>query len=926
MSTIVAVSLLGTLGVGRAQIDALRGRKVVAVDLKAAASIDRKELRGVLPVHVGEVLEADPCDAVEKRVLATEVYSEVRCELVPRNDGVVVVVHLVRRSIVNLIRFYGNSVIGREQLRRAIRLQEGGPFNAELQSNALDRLRTFYADEGFDEAGVTVEIEELAPGEINVGFHIEEGEPRRVSAIDIVGPTPLAPEKIREATGVSVGDRYRRAIQRTAESTVKVALRAASYLEADADVSWEPLPPRGGRVRVEVDPGPLVDVQFLGNEKFDDARLLGLMDLQSRVVVTDGTWRELRRRIRRRYQEAGYYRVKVDVQIEPGPPKVIRYAIEEGESYRIATVKLDGDVGVGADELRRVMVTGPPTWVPWRAGVFLDDELAEDLKRLWFLYRRLGFQAAEIADYRIDVDAAHHTLDVAVVMAAGRRTITRSVGFDGFEALGGVLPPLSTREGEPLNPEAVEGDRQALAAALALQGFAHASVEAQVDSAVEGETEGAVVRFVGDPRVQQRIGHIIVQNNIDTRASVIRRELSFKEGDLLSPEALLAGQGNIYRLGLFRSVTVQPLGADETAATRDVAVSVFEKLPATVQVGAGYNTRDGIRGFVELAHNNLQGRGRRLSLRGDLSFDPTNQAAPNEYLLNLGFREAHAAGTQWNVRTNWIAQRATRSIDQFSLERLAFVPAIERSLLPGLQAGLELQLEDARIFDVKPDVLVFNRRDQERLRSFSLGPFLVYDDRDDPFAPHRGMFDTVRIRYASKELGSDVPFMKLQAQHSHYVPLTKDLTFVYAARVGWARALEGGEQVPLRERFFLGGRTTVRGFAESSIGPQGAPIIDQLGRVQNSGGNPIGGDLAVNVNTELRFPLLYGVGGSVFVDTGGLYLQDRRMRLDDLRRSAGLGLSYATPVGPIGLDYGFKLDRRRDESIGEIHFTIGTIF
>jgi outer membrane protein insertion porin family len=82
----------------------------------------------------------------------------------------------------------------------------------------------------------------------------------------------------------------------------------------------------------------------------------------------------------------------------------------------------------------------------------------------------------------------------------------------------------------------------------------------------------------------------------------------------------------------------------------------------------------------------------------------------------------------------------------------------------------------------------------------------------------------------------------------------------------------------------------------------------------------------LNLNSELRFPLLYGIGGSVFVDGGGVYLQDRPVTFDDFRRSAGLGVRYVTPVGPLSLEYGFKLDRRTGESVGEVHFSIGNIF
>ncbi|HVM97531.1 MAG TPA: outer membrane protein assembly factor BamA [Candidatus Acidoferrales bacterium] len=928
-----AVFLLAVVGLASAEEEATfdpTTERLVAVDLESSTRLDRRELHRMLPVRIGEALQGDPCPEIEQRFMATQTFVSVHCSLVRRDDGVAIVVDLLRQRMVNVIRFSGNRTLSTEQLRRAARLQEGSVFNQAISDAARARLLALYKDEGFEEARIDVETNEFAPRELNVVFRIDEGEPRRISEItvDVAGavPLPVPEDKMRKTLGMSVGDRFQRTRRRKAESDLKALLREQGYYEADVELRWAELPPRGGTLTMQIDLGPLVELHFDGNQNISDRQLTKLIDIESRVIVTDGTWRELARRIRRAYQEKGYYFSKVDVQIEPGPPKIVRYTIDEGEAYRIASVTFSGDVGVPPESLKAVMLSVPASWIPWRTGALLDEEFNDDLKRLWFLYRRLGYESADIVDYRIRPDREARTLEVAVMTEAGRRTMVRDVRLVGFEVLEDKPPLLATRVAEPLNPEGVEADQQTLKSALTRLGYAAAEVDGQTETAIEGDVVGAVVTFTAHPDGRQRIGRIIIQNSIDTNAQVIRRELPFKEGDVLDPDALLRAQTNIYRLGLFRSVTVQPVSEPDAEGRRDVAISVLEKAPMTVQVGAGYNTRDGIRGFTEIAHNNLGGSGRRLSLRGDVNLDPFDQAKPNEYLANLGYREPRLFNSRWDLRANLIAQRATRSIDEFSVERYAFVPAVERYLRPGLQVGLEMQFEDARVFDVKPDVLAFNPRDEGKLRSISVGPFLIYDRRDDPFLPRRGTYDAIRWRLAPKELGADVPFVKLQVQHVHYLPLADYLTFAYVLRGGWAEALESGSEVPLRERFFLGGRTTVRGFSENSVGPKGAPIFNQVGNIVDGGGNPLGGDLALNANAELRFPLIYGLGGAVFVDGGGVYLQDRPILIDDFRRSAGLGVTYATPVGPITLDYGFKLDRRGDESVGEVHFSIGSIF
>jgi outer membrane protein insertion porin family len=926
---VVHLVLLGALLTGgvqaaRADAAALLGRRIVSIDFVCAAPLDRDELARLMPMHVGDTLTADLLDAAHARLAQTQIFSDVAIEPQERGPEVAIIVRLTRKPVINAVRFRGNHALGDDELLRTSRLHEGTALTDEGREFALTRIHDRYVAEGFENAQVTLRAPVRIPGEVDVTFLITEGEPLRIAAVEIEGAVTVPATEVRAALPVKVGDRYMVAQRRKAQAAIVRLFRDKQYYEVQVNSTWERGDGARGTLRFQIDPGPLFEVQFSGNRHLSDQRLLALMDLPQRPIVTDGTWRELARRARRAYQEAGYYLARVDLDIVPGPPKQVRFKVTEDGVFHVADVTFDGNAGLSARLLREQMATQPPSWIPWHRGIFLDEVVDDDLKRLWYFYRRYGYEAAEIVDIHTRLDREYGKIFVTVFIEEGPQTIVRHLERAGMEAIGAKLPDLQVRVGAPLNRDAVEADRHVLITAFARQGYTRAAVEAQVTTQPGDPGIAATVRFAAVAGERERVGAIIVQNNIETRARVIRRELPFKEGDWLDPDALLRGQGNIYRLGLFRSATVRPLDTVTAGERRDVAVSVAEKPAGTAQWGAGYNTRDGLRGFVELGYANLQGLARRVSLRGEVSFDPT-ASRPTEYVGNLGFREPRLGDTQWTFRVNVVAQRTTRSVDQFSLERLALIPAIERMLLPGLQTGLELQAEQSQVFDVASDVLLFNPRDEGRLRTVSFGPFAVYDGRDDAFVPRRGVFDSLRLRSAPSQLGSDVPFVKLTGQHSQYIPLSENVTFVYAVRGGWAWSFAKGQEVPIRERFFLGGRTTVRGFAENSIGPEGAMFVNAQG-VRSGGQDPLGGDMVLNLNDELRFPLAYGVGGAVFADGGGVYLQDRTLSIDNFRRSAGLGLRYITPVGPMSLDYGFKLDRRTGESVGEVHFSIGNIF
>ena len=249
--------------------------------------------------------------------------------------------------------------------------------------------------------------------------------------------------------------------------------------------------------------------------------------------------------------------------------------------------------------------------------------------------------------------------------------------------------------------------------------------------------------------------------------------------------------------------------------------------------------------------------------------------SPNEYLGNLGFRDPRVFDSKWTSRTNFIVQRSVLEIERFSIERLSVITALEREVLTGFTTGFEAQFEQHNVFDVAPDAILTGQ-DVGFLRIATVGPFFVLDRRDDRFAPRQGFFDSFRLRYGSPLLASDIHFLKAEAQHTQYIPVLDSLGFVYALRGGWARSLRAHEEIPISERFFLGGRTTVRGFDENSIGPLGED------------GSPQGGDFELNANTELRFPLWFGLNGALFVDGGGVYLQKEAISIHEFRRSTGL--------------------------------------
>jgi outer membrane protein insertion porin family len=247
------------------------------------------------------------------------------------------------------------------------------------------------------------------------------------------------------------------------------------------------------------------------------------------------------------------------------------------------------------------------------------------------------------------------------------------------------------------------------------------------------------------------------------------------------------------------------------------------------------------------------------------------------------------------------------------LKRYGATAGIEKKLSDAFKAELYYEFSLTETFDVQPDV-VLSKEDTGTLAISALRPGLIYDTRDNPFDPRKGILAGISMKATSPLLLSQTDFLKLLFQGSAYQQLSKRFVFALSLRGGLAWGYNDTTELPIAERFFLGGRTTVRGYEQDTLGPKG------------DDGNPTGGNAFVCGNAELRTYLGRGLGIVAFLDGGNVWQKVQEMKLGSVKYTAGLGLRYNTPVGPIRIDYGHKLDRENGESSGEVHFSIGHAF
>jgi outer membrane protein insertion porin family len=464
-----------------------------------------------------------------------------------------------------------------------------------------------------------------------------------------------------------------------------------------------------------------------------------------------------------------------------------------------------------------------------------------------------------------------------------------------------LLDVITNKVGGYLDYAGAEADQEAVAMHYRDSGY----LDVRVDSEVRFEGDvTSMLRFAIVEGPRYRLGNIVVRGTLLTEAAAILRENPIAPGGTAAEKDLLRFQRAAYATGLYKSVRLQRVKRPEEGIL-DLVFEVEETHFFEVEYGGGWGTDTGIRGLVGAREKNLDGFGRSVSVEAIVS-------QKEERLIGY-LREPWIFGNRWKWEGGLTGMYQKAERISFDLRKASVVASITRKVLERSSVALQYELSRDEVSNVAPGA-VLSPEDRGFATIAAVRALAVLDFRDDPFNPKKGTLLSGSVELATLPLGSSVDYWKLSVQSSFYFSVFRNSTVVLSGRGGTARALWGTQEVPIQKRFFLGGRTTVRGFEEEELGAKAAD------------GTPTGGDMMVNLNTELRVPLRGRLIGAVFVDAGSVWFASDPVNDFDLRETSGLGLRYLTPVGPIGIDYAWKLDRREGESAAEWHFTIGAVF
>jgi outer membrane protein insertion porin family len=676
------------------------------------------------------------------------------------------------------------------------------------------------------------------------------------------------------------------------------------------------LRPEGGALVVVVVENPIINrIAFEGNRRLDDETLSNEVQLRPRVVYTRSRVQNAVSRILELYRRNGRFAATVEPKVIELPQNRVDlvFEINEGPLTDVSRIVFIGNHAFDDSELRGVIQTKEAAWYRFLTSddTYDPDRLAFDQELLRRFYLARGY-----ADFNVGSAIAELTPDgrkfvITFTVDEGERYDFGTIELESRlrdlepEQLRGLL---KTESGEVYNADEVEESLTALTDEIGKLGYAFVEVE-PVPQKHDAEHLIDLNYVINEgPRVY--IERIDITGNLRTLDRVIRREFRVDEGDAFNTALLRRSRQRIENLGFFERVEMNTRPGSTPDKT-NIEVAVAERSTGELSFGAGFSTSDGPLGDIRLTERNLLGRGQ--SVRAEFTISARTQQ------LDFSFTEPYFLDRDLAVGFD-LFRRTTDFQSEGSFDQKSFGGTLRASypLTEHWRHGVRFTVREDEISDVDNSASRFIKDEEGQGLTVLVGQTLTYDVRDTRFLPSQGYL----IRLEQDVAGlADTQFVRHEATASYYYPFTPDWVLNLAARGGYIFGY-GGENVGLFDRFFLGGQS-LRGFKFAGVGPRDVTTDDALG-----------GNVLYTATAEQRFPLglpeelrifgrVFAEAGSLFdVDANGPEVEDS----NEIRASAGAGLSWLSPLGPIAIDLSHVFLKNTEDETEFFRISFGTRF
>jgi outer membrane protein insertion porin family len=745
----------------------------------------------------------------------------------------------------------------------------------------------------------------------------------KVTLIEVQGNKRIETATILAKIKTKEGDVFSPAVIR---DDIKVLYQLGHF--EDVQVRTEGFE-NGLKVIFSVKEKPLIrEITFEGNDDLTTEKLKEILTLLPRTAFNMQLINDNAEKIRLKYQDDGFYDavvVPVVTELRNGDRNVVFY-IEEGKKVRLEEVIIVGNKAISAKEIKAALKNRERWLFSFidRSGTLRTEELKEDLETIRNLYYNKGYIQVVVDDPVIEPEiytfrecyfwgpsktfTRKSELVIRINIKEGDQFRVSSVTWKGNELIpdAQLSKEIKLAKGDVFSREMLRQDVGRIMDRYDSIARPFANVIPQFN--IDQDKKTVAVQIDIQEGGEVKIGRIDITGNSKTRDKVIRREMRLEEGDLYSKKALKRSYERINNLNFFESVELVPERRQQEPIM-DFNVKVKEKLTGTFSIGGGYSSVDKLMAIVEVSQGNLGGRGQLLKFKTQwgkvsqlfmLSFmEPYLFDKPLWGKVDV-YKQSQNYNGYW-LKTNGFALSAGKSFGEYISTSLRF--SYDNSLVTDITTVPAFALQ--RQLDIYGD----------RISTNALTWSISRDSRDYYLDPKTGSRNSVLAEYAGGPLGGDPNFFKTAGDSAWYFPMPLDTVVMVRGRFGYVESrIE--KPVPLGERFFVGGPTTLRGFRYGTAGPVDAAF------------NIWGGNRELIYNIEYTFPVVPAarLKGVIFYDIGKAFDNYETIKFSELRQTYGWGFWWLSPIGPLRFEWGNIVKKRPDDQPSKFEFSIGTLF
>ena len=776
----------------------------------------------------------------------------------------------------------------------------GQQFSLDLKmfESLAEKTPSVFTSEGRGIENLPSTVEKLALSLVSKIF-----KRKQVLTIDVTGNDRIEVDAIKRVVKTQPGDIYN---LKSLSEDLK-AIYAMGYFD-DIQVETE-ASPDGNKVTFRVkEKLTLRNVIISGNQwVFDNEEIKEVITAKRGSILNINVIQNDMSRIEDLYKEKNYHNVKLDYKIfeRQNNQADLEFIIEEGAKLKIEKIVFQGNKAFTDKKLKRQMLTSEASILSWftEAGELDENNLEQDVARLQSFYHNSGYIRAQVGEPQVEFKESDIIITIKIdegpPFKVGKVTVVGDLILTEEE----LLKDIKITQEEFYNREVLRTDVLTFTDLYADEGYAFADVVPMITQIPEDLRVDISFNIEKGKPVSYE--EIIISGNTKTRDKVIRRQLRVYEQELTSATQLKRSISNLQRLDYFEDVKVDTSkgSADDKMVLK---IDVAEKSTGSFSFGAGYGNVESVFGTAQISERNLFGRGQTLGLQGILG------AKTQKIILSFTEPYIYDIPLTGTVKIyDWVYD-----YDDYEKDSVGGSIGLGYPVFNYTRFGLTYLYDISDITNIDDDASdSIKELAGDNIKS-SISSNLKYDSRNKRFLATKGALHSISFEFAG--LGGDIGFTKYVGETAWYLPLVWDFVGIAHAKGGYV--VQNKKLIlPDYEKFYMGGIGSLRGFERDDLAPK------------DDEGASVGGDKFVQFNFELVFPLLkdLGVHGVLFFDTGKVYGEEENFEFnpDDLRQSAGGGIRWLSPMGPLDIEYGYILDPEdSDHGPGQFEFSMASSF